>query len=126
MKKVIAIFFVIFLAWMILGQLWFIRSENLKIVDKNLMTVVIDAEKGDRIELFQFEGKELYKVTRPSAVSIFNLASGSRIFIYDLRGHMVAWCSDVGDNPGFSQRWGGFLGAREISIEDVRQRNNRK
>ena len=36
------------------------------------------------------------------------LPSGPPAYIFDERHILVDWCGDIGDNPGFIKKWGGF------------------
>jgi len=69
---------------------------------------------------FVHNGKVCFEVIGIPSISPLSLPSGPPAYIFDETGAFVDWSADIGDNPSFLSKWGGFTSASSISTEEAR------
>jgi len=74
-----------------------------------------------KIRSFVYNGKVHVEVIGKPIISPLSLPSGSPAYIFDETGALVDWSRDLGDNPSFASKWGGFSNATTISMEEAKQ-----
>lgn len=73
------------------------------------------------IHKFEHNQKMYLEVIGEPSQSALSLPSGSPAYIFDGYGALVDWCRDLGDQPSFARKWGGFSNAVLINPEEARQ-----
>lgn len=87
----------------------------------NLVAFLEERPQVNQIRRFVHNGKLHVEVIGKASVSALSLPSGSPAYIFDETGALVDWCRDLGDNPSFVKKWGGFTNANQISAEEAKQ-----
>ncbi len=87
----------------------------------NLVAFLDTQAHPNQIRSFIHNGKVYVEVIGKPSISPLSVPSGSPAYIFDETGAFVDWCRDLGDNPSFVRKWGGFSNANPISVEQAKQ-----
>ncbi|MGA4643313.1 hypothetical protein [Limisphaera sp. 4302-co] len=87
----------------------------------NLVAFLEIGPQPNQIRSFVHNGKVHVAVIGKPSGSPLSPPSGSPAYIFDETGAFLDWCRDIGDNPYFVKKWGGFSNATPISVEQAKQ-----
>ena len=87
----------------------------------NLVAFLEARPQPNQIRSFVYNGKVHVEIIGKPSISPLSLPSGSPAYIFDETGALVDWSRDLGDNPSFLRKWGGFSNATPISAEEAKQ-----
>jgi len=87
----------------------------------NLVAFLETQPAVNSVRKFIQNGKLHVEVIGKPHVSALSLPSGSPAYIFDETGVFVDWCRDLGDNPSFVRKWGGFSNATTISPAEAKE-----
>jgi hypothetical protein len=73
-----------------------------------------------RLREVVIRGRSYLVVTGPMR-SLLTFPSGAPQYIFDQRGHLVAWTTDSGDDPVFKTEWLSTPISRELTLEEGRR-----
>jgi hypothetical protein len=85
------------------------------------LVAFLEARPPSQIRKFIHEGNAYIEVIGKPVTSLLSLPSGPPAYIFNENGALVDWSRDIGDDPSFVSRWGGFSNATSISIEEAKQ-----
>jgi hypothetical protein len=124
MRKKIAILAALlvglFGVWIYSEQKW-VRAVCPPESATNLMVFLEARPHPQQILKFTYGGKTHIEVIGKPVTFFLSLPSGPPAYIFNENGVLVDWSRDVGDNPSFGNRWGGFSNAITISVEESKQ-----
>lgn len=87
----------------------------------NLVAFLEARPQPRQIRKFIHDGKTYIEVIGKPVTSLLSLPSGPPAYIFNENGALVDWSRDVGDNPLFANKWGGFSNATSLSVEEAKQ-----
>jgi len=87
----------------------------------NLVAFLEARPQPNQIRSFVHNEKVHVEVIGKPTISPLSVPSGSPAYIFDETGALVDWSRDLGDNPSFVRKWGGFSNATPISAEEAKQ-----
>lgn len=87
----------------------------------NLLAFLEARAEATSIRKFTHNAKVYVVVIGKPHVSPLSLPSGSPAYIFNETGALVDWCRDLGDNPSFVKKWGGFSNATTITFQQAKQ-----
>ena len=87
----------------------------------NLIEFLNAQPRLNQIRSFVYNGKVHVLVIGKPSLSLLSMPSGSPAYIFDEGGAFLEWCRDLGDEPSFVRKWGGFSNAIPISVEQAKQ-----
>ena len=73
------------------------------------------------IRKFTFNEKAHLEIIGRPYISALSVPSGPPVYIFNESGALVDWCRDIGDQPSFVAKWGGFSNATPVSVEEAKQ-----
>ena len=103
-----------------IGYVWtwhvHLRPSNPSITLREFVVSMPPARIVERIEIDNVRYTRLTGTAPPAAV----LASGPPVYIFDEKGVLAAWTSDIGDDDEFCRRWTGS-NIEPTTIEEIMQ-----
>ena len=87
----------------------------------NLIAFLEARPQSAEIRKFVHNEKVHLEVIGEPFQSALSVPSGPPAYIFNESGALVDWCRDLGDQPSFVAKWGGFSNATPISVEEAKQ-----
>jgi hypothetical protein len=86
----------------------------------NLVAFITSVPRIAEIRKFVHNDKLYLEVIGKPYESLMSVPSGPPAYIFDETGLFVDWSRDLGDQPSFVRKWGGFSNSTPITIEQAK------